>query len=757
MSTLNDTAYRLQQQQQQYTGPKKNPYLTQFKNGTSNKQRQIRETLAGSFKSLNLDSQNNIPSIDDDVEDTDFRLRYREKLNYFDDVAPPFSELSGTEDTKSPSPQKSPKSKEPKSIVTSKQSGYSRSYYELSSTRNRNSPIAYKSSDLDELPPQPKLNYHKQDYLANIQGLKTVSNPASTADKKPKRYVVTEGLDIEPPIPFNTTKTVRQKTNDRLQEPEPIYYQKNIITHQTSESKVDDAQSNYFSRARSNNNSLLKAHDSMRLKSGKKVRSKYNGPAPNETELDVVLSSSHTSLPLKNIDLPMKTKSKLKEHKSRSKEFKQSSANDTDIIVSSPEFAEIRDITVELDKDDSVGVTVRVENDKIVVARVLTGGAADKQKSLRVGDIILAVNGREISTPEQLQHQLRKIAMNRSVRFKIVPSYREDKPSLCVYMRALFNYVASNDSLIPCQEAGVSFNQGDILEVVNQEDPNWWQARRVDCEEMTTGLIPSQELEERRQAFVIPDYDLATKTSICGTRVSRVSRKKEIYAVSQNSDFDKAALPLYEEVCRTPAFERRTLVLVGANGVGRQALKAKLIAESPDKFSTPLPHTSRAMRDGEEDGVHYHFDTIEQMEEDIFSGRYLEFGEYEGALYGTKLDSVREIIASGRICVLDCNATCLKLLKTSDYLPFVVFIGAPTLDQLRYIHEWAGGKTYATLDRAMSRQSRRGQTLQDFAFEFFEDEDLQLTIEESGRLFRVYENYFDLVLVNENLDVSTLR
>ena len=82
-------------------------------------------------------------------------------------------------------------------------------------------------------------------------------------------------------------------------------------------------------------------------------------------------------------------------------------------------------------------------------------------------------------------------------------------------------------------------------------------------------------------------------------------------------------MQLYEEVCRTPAFERRTLVLIGANGVGKQAFKARLIAMDPERFGTPLPHTSRLPRDGEEDGIHYHFVTREKMEEDIIDGKYL--------------------------------------------------------------------------------------------------------------------------------------
>lgn len=519
-----------------------------------------------------------------------------------------------------------------------------------------------------------------------------------------------------------------------------------------SADRMSPTQNEPFSR-RPIYNSLLRAHDSIRLKINRpKIRPKSDKKVEDteieDTDLDALDAlDSNTRLNERGIDVrhsSRKSKKKAKDKTNADEEQKVPTRNFSDVRVVK---------VVRSEEERSLGVTVRVEDGNIEVARIMAGSLADRQGALQVGDIILSVNNREVYTPEQLQEELRRCINDDTVLLKIVPSLREELPTLCIYLRALFSYDANEDSLLPCKEVGVSFNQGDILEVVNQEDPNWWQARRVDSESLQTGLIPSQELEERRRAFVLPDYDLATRTSICGTRVTRKSKKKEIYNIGQNNDFDRAELQLYEEVCRTPAFERRTLVLIGANGVGKQAFKTRLITNDPERFASPLAHTSRLPRDGEEDGVHYHFVTRERMEEDIIEGKYLEYGEYDGALYGTKLDSVREIIGSGKVCVLDCSPNCLKILKTADYLPFVAFIAAPTLDQLRYMQDWArGNKTYNTFDRALSRQSRRARTLQDFAFDFFEDEDLQLTVEESARLFRIYENYFDIVLVNNHFE-----
>ena len=135
-------------------------------------------------------------------------------------------------------------------------------------------------------------------------------------------------------------------------------------------------------------------------------------------------------------------------------------------------------------------MTVQTKGDNIVISRILRGGLIDLQGLLHVGDIILEVNGNEVSTPQELIENLRK--SKDSVWFKIVPSFQEQVNTAPCYMRALYSYDPSEDSLLPCKELGLGFNQGDVLEIVNQEDPNWWQARRTDIEDAPTGLIPSQ-------------------------------------------------------------------------------------------------------------------------------------------------------------------------------------------------------------------------------------------------------------------------
>lgn len=60
-----------------------------------------------------------------------------------------------------------------------------------------------------------------------------------------------------------------------------------------------------------------------------------------------------------------------------------------------------------------------------------------------------------------------------------------------VYMRAMVEYCPLQDASIPCPDAGMAFSRGDLLEVVDQSDGQWWQARKLPCAVSCAGLIPS--------------------------------------------------------------------------------------------------------------------------------------------------------------------------------------------------------------------------------------------------------------------------
>lgn len=54
-----------------------------------------------------------------------------------------------------------------------------------------------------------------------------------------------------------------------------------------------------------------------------------------------------------------------------------------------------------------------------------------------------------------------------------------------VFLKPHFNYNPATDNLIPCREAGLVFSRGDVLHIVNKEDPNWWQVSRLTARQLT--------------------------------------------------------------------------------------------------------------------------------------------------------------------------------------------------------------------------------------------------------------------------------
>ena len=66
-----------------------------------------------------------------------------------------------------------------------------------------------------------------------------------------------------------------------------------------------------------------------------------------------------------------------------------------------------------------------------------------------------------------------------------------------------------------------------------------------------------------------------------------------------------------------------------------------------------FPDTTRSPRKDEEHGRNYFFVTHEQMMADIAANEYLEYGTHEDAMYGTKLDTIRQIHNAGLMAILD--------------------------------------------------------------------------------------------------------
>uniref|UniRef100_A0A3B3RIU9 Calcium/calmodulin dependent serine protein kinase n=1 Tax=Paramormyrops kingsleyae TaxID=1676925 RepID=A0A3B3RIU9_9TELE len=382
----------------------------------------------------------------------------------------------------------------------------------------------------------------------------------------------------------------------------------------------------------------------------------------------------------------------------------------------------VRLVQFQKNTDEPMGITLKMNDlNHCIVARIMHGGMIHRQGTLHVGDEIREINGISVAnqTVEQLQKMLRE--MRGSITFKIVPSCRTQSSSCEIYVRAQFEYDPTKDDLIPCKEAGISFRVGDIIQIISKDDHNWWQGKLESTKNGTAGLIPSPELQEWRVACIAMEKTKQEQQATCTWFGKKKKQYKDKYLAKHNTVFDQLDLVTYEEVVKLPAFKRKTLVLLGAHGVGRRHIKNTLIAKHPHRFAYPIPHTTRPPKKDEENGKNYYFVSHDQMMQDISNNDYLEYGSHEDAMYGTRLETIRKIHEQGLISILDVEPQALKVLRTAEFAPYVVFIAAPTVTP-----------------------------------GISEDESLQRLQKESEILQKTYAHYFDQTVINNEID-ETIR
>lgn len=108
------------------------------------------------------------------------------------------------------------------------------------------------------------------------------------------------------------------------------------------------------------------------------------------------------------------------------------------------------------------------------------------------------------------------------------------------------------------------------------------------------------------------------------------------------------------------------VILSGVSGAGKDTIKKELIKRMDNVITLPS-FTSRAIREGEEEGVQYHFISKEEFEDKIRKGDFYEYDLHHGNYYGTSRELMNEKLSKGKIIVKDIevNGTenLLKLLK----------------------------------------------------------------------------------------------
>jgi len=181
------------------------------------------------------------------------------------------------------------------------------------------------------------------------------------------------------------------------------------------------------------------------------------------------------------------------------------------------------------------------------------------------------------------------------------------------------------------------------------------------------------------------------------------------------------------------------LVLSGPSGTGKSSLLNEIIDDIGESYFS-ISTTTRPIRKGEEEGVHYHFVTIEEFKKDIDDNNFLEYALVHGNYYGTSIKPVRKALGEGRLVLFDIDVQGNTAVNNRlGDITTSVFITPPSLSELKNRLQNRLTDTQDVIDSRIKMAKREIQRISEYEFLVINDDlkkaaDILRTIAIAARL-----------------------
>lgn len=163
------------------------------------------------------------------------------------------------------------------------------------------------------------------------------------------------------------------------------------------------------------------------------------------------------------------------------------------------------------------------------------------------------------------------------------------------------------------------------------------------------------------------------------------------------------------------------IVVSGPSGAGKSTLIRDALENTPG-LAYSVSATTRAPREGEVEGRDYIFLTREVFERWISEGRFLEWAEYSGNLYGTPEHPVQESLDRGLSVILEIELQGAREVRKKRPDAVMIFVRAPSLDETRRRLEGRATETDEALHSRMETAVREVSASSEFDRELVNDD-----------------------------------
>ncbi|NPA66746.1 MAG: guanylate kinase [Epsilonproteobacteria bacterium] len=164
------------------------------------------------------------------------------------------------------------------------------------------------------------------------------------------------------------------------------------------------------------------------------------------------------------------------------------------------------------------------------------------------------------------------------------------------------------------------------------------------------------------------------------------------------------------------------LVLSGPSGAGKSSLINKIIDDIGDCYFS-ISTTTRPKREGEEDGVHYHFVSKEEFQKGIEADEFLEYALVHGNYYGTSLKPVKKALSEGKLVIFDIDVQGnVSVNNRLGDITTSVFITPPSLSELERRLRSRGTDSEEVIKNRIENAKREIQRVSEYDYLLINDD-----------------------------------